>query len=73
MMTQTMGLLLATAITILTLAHSVIAHGYVPQIKIGNQYIPGWDVAKGSYNLLVLSNAKCSLIDPYTTPRVPLY
>ena len=25
----------------------VSAHGYVPQIKIGNQYIPGWDISKG--------------------------
>ncbi|KAK7053044.1 hypothetical protein VNI00_004365 [Paramarasmius palmivorus] len=27
----------------------VSAHGYVPQIKIGNQYIPGWDVSKDGY------------------------
>jgi hypothetical protein len=31
----------------------VLAHGYVPQVKIGNQYLPGWDVTK----------------DGYTTPR----
>ncbi|KAF9002937.1 glycoside hydrolase family 61 protein [Cyathus striatus] len=31
----------------------VSAHGYVPQIKIGSQYIAGWDVSK----------------DPYTTPQ----
>ncbi|KAF9262742.1 endoglucanase-4 [Marasmius fiardii PR-910] len=36
-----------------TLVAEVSAHGYVPQIKIGNQYIPGWDITK----------------DPYTTPQ----
>ncbi|KAJ8482340.1 hypothetical protein ONZ45_g14986 [Pleurotus djamor] len=35
------------------LIESVAAHGYVPQIKIGNQYIPGWNVQS----------------DPYTTPQ----
>ena len=29
------------------LVESVIAHGFVPQIKIGNQYIPGWNVNTG--------------------------
>lgn len=42
------------AATIVAAAQQVAAHGYVPQIKIGSQYIPGWDVAK----------------DPYTTPKV---
>uniref|UniRef100_A0A0W0FFN1 lytic cellulose monooxygenase (C4-dehydrogenating) n=1 Tax=Moniliophthora roreri TaxID=221103 RepID=A0A0W0FFN1_MONRR len=44
----TAALLLASAFVA-----QVTAHGYVPQIKIGNQYIPGWDVNK----------------DPYTTPQ----
>lgn len=25
----------------------VAAHGYVPQIKIGDEYIHGWDVSTG--------------------------
>ncbi|KAI0792612.1 endoglucanase-4 [Abortiporus biennis] len=32
-----------TVIALLTLIPTVSAHGYVPQMKIGNQYIPGWD------------------------------
>lgn len=35
-------------------ATGVSAHGYVPLLKIGNTYIPGWDISK----------------DPYTTPQV---
>ncbi|KAK0194632.1 glycoside hydrolase [Armillaria mellea] len=34
-------------------ATGVSAHGYVPLLKIGNTYIPGWDISK----------------DPYTTPQ----
>ncbi|KDQ15547.1 glycoside hydrolase family 61 protein [Botryobasidium botryosum FD-172 SS1] len=34
---------------LLSLACLVNAHGYVPQIKIGNTYIPGWDVSKDPY------------------------
>ncbi|PFH51151.1 lytic polysaccharide monooxygenase [Amanita thiersii Skay4041] len=40
-------------ITAVAFATQVIAHGYVPQIKIGTQYIAGWDVTK----------------DPYVTPQ----
>jgi lytic cellulose monooxygenase (C1-hydroxylating) len=40
--------------SVVTLAQQVAAHGYVPQLKIGSQYIAGWDVAS----------------DPYKTPRV---
>ncbi|KAJ7587985.1 glycoside hydrolase [Mycena floridula] len=40
-------------IAIATLISQVTAHGYVPQIKIGSQYIPGWDISK----------------NPYTTPQ----
>ncbi|KAL0946012.1 hypothetical protein HGRIS_012289 [Hohenbuehelia grisea] len=40
-------------IAVAALAIQVSAHGYVPQIKIGSTYIPGWDIAK----------------DPYTTPQ----
>ncbi len=40
--------------TLLLAITGVAAHGYVPQIKIGNEYIPGWDITK----------------DPYTKPQV---
>ena len=26
----------------------VAAHGYVPLLKIGNQYIPGWNIPTGA-------------------------
>ncbi|KAF9022694.1 glycoside hydrolase family 61 protein [Hymenopellis radicata] len=39
--------------TLLLAITGVAAHGYVPQIKIGNEYIPGWDITK----------------DPYTKPQ----
>ena len=38
--------ILVAAVTLFT---QVAAHGYVPQLKIGTQYIPGWDVSKGEY------------------------
>jgi hypothetical protein len=43
----------ALLVTAAFLAGEVVGHGYVPQIKIGSQYIPGWDISK----------------DPYTTPQ----
>ncbi|KAF9461772.1 glycoside hydrolase family 61 protein [Collybia nuda] len=46
-------LLSSLVVAAATLVVGVHAHGYVPQIKIGNQYIPGWDITK----------------DPYTTPQ----
>ncbi|KAJ7589510.1 glycoside hydrolase [Mycena floridula] len=46
-------MLFTSLIAIATLISQVTAHGYVPQIKIGSQYIPGWDISK----------------DPYTTPQ----
>jgi cellulase len=49
-----MRVTLAALVTLATVAHEVLAHGYVPQLKIGNNYIAGWDLAH----------------DPYTTPRV---
>ncbi|KAL0946013.1 hypothetical protein HGRIS_012290 [Hohenbuehelia grisea] len=41
----------ASALTIIasTLVSQVVAHGYVPQIKIGSQYIPGWNVNTDGY------------------------
>lgn len=54
MMALSTGLFFVAALTILTLVHNVAAHGYVPQIKIGSQYIPGWDVSKGSYSIYYL-------------------
>ena len=36
--------LLAVAATLFT---QVAAHGYVPQLKIGSQYVAGWDISKG--------------------------
>ncbi len=47
-------ILVSVLIAAVALVESVAAHGYVPQIKIGNQYIPGWNVPT----------------DPYTTPQV---
>jgi cellulase len=42
------------ALTVVASAvQQALAHGYVPQIKIGNDYITGWDVGR----------------DGYTTPR----
>ncbi|KAF4579707.1 Esterase/lipase/thioesterase [Pleurotus pulmonarius] len=46
-------ILVSILIAAVALVESVAAHGYVPQIKIGNQYIPGWNVPT----------------DPYTTPQ----
>lgn len=42
------------AAVVAVLITEVSAHGYVPQIKIGSQYVAGWDISK----------------DPYTTPQV---
>ncbi|KAL4254459.1 Endo-beta-1,4-glucanase D [Abortiporus biennis] len=44
-----------TVIALLTLIHTVSAHGYVPQMKIGNQYIPGWDI-----HILLYSSSQSS-------------
>jgi len=39
----------STSAVVLALVCLVNAHGYVPQLKIGNQYIAGWDVTKDPY------------------------
>ena len=44
---------LSTLAALALVTMEVSAHGYVPQIKIGNQYIAGWDISK----------------DPYANPR----
>jgi len=62
--------ILAFAISALTAAGSVSAHGYVPQIKIGNEYIPGWSIAGQSSNSTGESNfALFILQDGYVTPQ----
>lgn len=42
-------LLSSLVIAAATLVAEVHAHGYVPQIKIGSQYIAGWDITKGMF------------------------
>ncbi|TFK31263.1 glycoside hydrolase family 61 protein [Crucibulum laeve] len=42
-------LLTSLVIAAASLAVEVAAHGYVPQIKIGSQYIAGWDVNTDGY------------------------
>ncbi|KAG8926397.1 Esterase/lipase/thioesterase [Tulasnella sp. 418] len=42
-------LLTAGALIFAALTSQVAGHGYVPQIKIGNNYIAGWDVNKDPY------------------------
>jgi len=46
-------LLSALGVAIITLVSEASAHGYVPQLKIGSQYVAGWDISK----------------DPYTKPQ----
>ena len=39
----------ATVIVAVAFITQVTAHGYVPLLKIGNQYIPGWNIPTGMY------------------------
>lgn len=41
-----MMLLKVSALT-LVLVSQVVAHGYVPHVKIGTDVLPGWDVGTG--------------------------
>ncbi|KAG6829737.1 hypothetical protein H0H87_010369 [Tephrocybe sp. NHM501043] len=60
---------LAALLTLTALAAKVHAHGYVPQIKIGNQYIAGWDVTKGESFAFSWDSLSDYAQDPYTTPQ----
>ena len=39
--------ILVFALSTMMAVGTVSAHGYVPQIKIGNNYIAGWDISRG--------------------------
>ncbi|KAG8967319.1 hypothetical protein FRC03_010164 [Tulasnella sp. 419] len=47
-----------SALILVALTSQVTAHGYVPQIKIGNNYYPGWNVnVRANYEQIAIRSA----------------
>ena len=64
---------LASVLVASALALHVAAHGYVPQLKIGSNYIAGWNVNTGRFMTILLTpfnlsvTLMTSISDGYTT------
>lgn len=54
-------------------ATGVSAHGYVPLLKIGNTYIPGWDISKGIRIQILLAPLTSAFQTPTQRHRSGLF